>query len=158
RYTLPPFMTPGGLAPVNDRGHKNDSALYIPVEDVDDGWTPCGKIGQEIYGSGGPMMFAAYAFVRVPDAGLAVYAEYPVRSAQWTAAGHSLTIRISGVATHDSLVAISIPAGLAGWKEPGKLKITTVPAAPVTDRQDSDGMTRFRTAGSTTITIQPASQ
>jgi hypothetical protein len=58
RFTLPPFMAKGSVTPMNGRNHPNDLSLYIPVEDVNDGWTLSGGVGQEIYGSGFPMVLA----------------------------------------------------------------------------------------------------
>lgn len=58
RYTLPPFMAKGSVTPINGRNHPNDLSLYIPVEDVNDGWTLSGGVGQEIYGCGFPMALA----------------------------------------------------------------------------------------------------
>ncbi len=63
QYALPPLLpkkaaaaTPGEYSFVP----RNDLSAYIPLEDLREGEATSGIIGQEIYGAGGPFMFAAY--------------------------------------------------------------------------------------------------
>ena len=39
----------------------NNLSWHIPLEDLREGEVVSGAIGQELYGAGGPFMFAAYA-------------------------------------------------------------------------------------------------
>jgi hypothetical protein len=39
---------------------QNDLSWQIPLEDLREGDATSGTIGQEIYGAGGPFVFAAY--------------------------------------------------------------------------------------------------
>ena len=64
QYSLPPLLPAGAassaageypLVPHNNLGWN------IPLEDLREGEATSGVIGQEIYGAGGPFMFAAYA-------------------------------------------------------------------------------------------------
>jgi hypothetical protein len=40
---------------------RNNLSWHIPLEDLREGEVASGVIGQELYGAGGPFMFAAYA-------------------------------------------------------------------------------------------------
>ena len=64
QYSLPPLL-PAGAA-TSAAGEypfvpHNDLRWNIPLEDLREGEANSGVIGQEIYGAGGPFMFAAYA-------------------------------------------------------------------------------------------------
>lgn len=56
---------------------QNAPELYIPLEDVRDGWEASGHIGQELYGSGMALTFAADAYPEL-QAGITLYSEYPL--------------------------------------------------------------------------------
>jgi hypothetical protein len=51
--------------------------LWIPVEDVGDGWDQAGAVGQEVYGAGIAFSTVARSYVRVPERTTEVYCEYP---------------------------------------------------------------------------------
>lgn len=64
QYTLPPLLPTGTVLPAAGEYPfvpHNNLAWYIPVEDLRVGEQNSGIIGQEIYGAGGPFIFAAYA-------------------------------------------------------------------------------------------------
>jgi hypothetical protein len=78
--SLPPFMPaeamtehPSAYPTVN----RNDLSLYIPLEDLRDGWDINGAIGQEVYGAGMAPAMVALALVEVQP-GLVVYSGYPL--------------------------------------------------------------------------------
>ena len=59
-YSLPPNLPDGALWKTTAAyGSLNDNSLYIPYEDLRDGWQQSGQIGQEIYGAGGVFALAA---------------------------------------------------------------------------------------------------
>jgi hypothetical protein len=64
QYSLPPAL-PAGAVPTNPGTYsfvpKNRLDWDIPVEDLREGESQSGVIGQEIYGAGGTFMLAAYA-------------------------------------------------------------------------------------------------
>ncbi len=80
KYTLPPLLPGEAVAP---RPHtwqgvdENDPSLYIPAEDLREGRSLSCQIGQEIYGAGGPITFAAAAYLKLRPQ-LRVYSEYPI--------------------------------------------------------------------------------
>jgi hypothetical protein len=64
QYSLPPLLPPGAASRVAGEYSfvsRNDLHWYIPLEDLREGEVASGAIGQELYGAGGPFMFAAYA-------------------------------------------------------------------------------------------------
>jgi len=63
QYALPPQL-PSGVAATTpglyDFVKRNDLTWQIPLEDLREGDLTSGTIGQEIYGAGGPFVFAAF--------------------------------------------------------------------------------------------------
>jgi len=53
--------------------------VWIPVEDLADGWDEAGTVGQEVYGAGIAFSTVARSYIRVPDSSAQVYCEYPYR-------------------------------------------------------------------------------
>ena len=59
-YSLPPNLPTKALwTETATYGSHNDNSLFIPYEDLRDGWQKSGQIGQEIYGAGGVLSLAA---------------------------------------------------------------------------------------------------
>jgi hypothetical protein len=64
QYSLPPLLPAGAatfIAGEYSFVSKNELKWYVPLEDLREGEVASGAIGQELYGAGGPFMFAAYA-------------------------------------------------------------------------------------------------
>ncbi|MGZ4391456.1 MAG: hypothetical protein ACXVRK_04955, partial [Gaiellaceae bacterium] len=64
QYSLPPLLPSGAAASAPGEYSfvpHNELSWYIPLEDLREGEVVSGVIGQELYGAGGPFMFAAYA-------------------------------------------------------------------------------------------------
>ena len=78
--SLPPLLPPG-VATAHPAAYSTVQAnrldLYIPLEDMRDGQSEWGAIGQEVYGAGMAPTFAALAYVEI-EPGLTVYSGYPV--------------------------------------------------------------------------------
>jgi hypothetical protein len=78
--SLPPFI-PEGAASEHPSAYEtvaaNDLSLFIPLEDLRDGWDVSGVIGQEIYGAGMALAMASQAVVDLAP-GITVYAGYPL--------------------------------------------------------------------------------
>ncbi len=79
-WSLPPFL-PEGAATEHPAAYEtvteNDLSLFIPLEDLRDGWDVSGAIGQEVYGAGMAPAMAALSLVEVAP-GLVVYSGYPL--------------------------------------------------------------------------------
>lgn len=52
-YHYPSELPRSVLAPKPKEGHLNRH-LSIPLEDLYDGWTPAGTVGQQVYGAAAP--------------------------------------------------------------------------------------------------------
>ncbi len=79
-WSLPPFL-PEGAATTSPSAYetvsRNDLSLFIPLEDLRDGWAMSGIIGQEVYGAGMAPAMAALALVQIsPD--IVLYGGYPL--------------------------------------------------------------------------------
>lgn len=57
-----------------------DPKLWIPIEDIYDGWELAGQVGQEVYGAGLPFGLIPRHYWRVPHENFMVYADYPIKS------------------------------------------------------------------------------
>jgi hypothetical protein len=55
-----------------------DPKLWIPLEDIYDGWEKVGQVGQEVYGAGMPFGLIPRHYTRVPDEKFMIYVEYPI--------------------------------------------------------------------------------
>ncbi len=67
RSALPPFLPPDAVA--DGQWGVNDPSLYIPLEDLKDGFRQSGQVGQELYGAGAPITFAAGYVSGAPERG-----------------------------------------------------------------------------------------
>jgi hypothetical protein len=64
QYSLPPRLPSGAASSAAGEYSfvpHNNLSWHIPLEDLREGEVVSGAIGQELYGAGGPFMFAAYA-------------------------------------------------------------------------------------------------
>jgi hypothetical protein len=57
-----------------------DPKLWIPLEDIYDGWEQAGQVGQEVYGAGLPFGLIPRHYWRIPDEKFMIYIEYPTRN------------------------------------------------------------------------------
>jgi hypothetical protein len=63
QYSLPPLLPSGAASSAAGEYPfvpRNNLSWHIPLEDLREGEVTSGVIGQELYGAGGPFMFAAY--------------------------------------------------------------------------------------------------
>ncbi|MBC7252258.1 MAG: hypothetical protein H5T62_18520, partial [Anaerolineae bacterium] len=91
--SLPPFLPPEaatGHPAAYETVTENDLSLFIPLEDLRDGWDVSGAIGQEVYGAGLAPTLAALSLVEV-EPGLVVYSGYPLSGMEGT------TVTFAGV-------------------------------------------------------------
>jgi hypothetical protein len=79
-FSLPPFLPPEATTAhpaAYETVTENDLSLFIPLEDLRDGWDVSGAIGQQVYGAGMAPAMAALSLVEV-EPGLVVYSGYPL--------------------------------------------------------------------------------
>lgn len=80
KYSMSPLMPSEAIELYPDEWDgvdENIPSLYFPLEDLREGRSKSGQIGQELYGSGGPITFATEAYVELRP-GIMVYSEYPI--------------------------------------------------------------------------------
>jgi hypothetical protein len=132
-YTLPPLL-PAGVAADSPATYptvaENALELYIPLEDLRDGWSVAGVIGQEVYGAGMAPTLAALAYQEVAP-GVVVYSGPPVVEAIEDGdavlvtfsgmAGRSTPVQVFGVANVEGVETRPCGTGLCFRAEGGKV-------------------------------------
>ena len=56
-----------------------DPKLWIPLEDIYDGWEQAGQVGQEVYGAGMPFAIVRRQYWRIPQEKFMIFVDYPVQ-------------------------------------------------------------------------------
>ncbi|NIM92204.1 MAG: hypothetical protein GTO18_00605 [Anaerolineales bacterium] len=104
-WSLPPLL-PDGAATEHPAAYEsvaeNDLSLFIPLEDLRDGWDLSGAIGQQIYGSGMAPAMAAQAVIEIVP-GITLFSGYPLIKAE------DLIITFAGVSgTFSPVVVVGV--------------------------------------------------
>jgi hypothetical protein len=77
-FYYPPNLPVEAMAE-KPRTGEIDPRLWIPLEDIYDGWEKAGQVGQEVYGAGLPFGIVPRHYWRVPDGKFMVYIDYPIK-------------------------------------------------------------------------------
>jgi hypothetical protein len=80
-YYYPPLLPKEMLAEERESGDL-DPKLWIPLEDMHDGWEKSGSVGQEVYGAGLPFGIITRQYLRVPDQDFLIFTDYPTTDAE----------------------------------------------------------------------------
>jgi hypothetical protein len=91
-YYYPPMLPKEMLSEQATTG-EIDPELWIPVEDICDGWEKCGVVGQEVYGGGLALGILPRHYYRVPDKGFMIYIDYPTADHHW---GEQIKFKVLG--------------------------------------------------------------
>jgi hypothetical protein len=75
-FYYPPLL-PEKMISQEPRTGEIDKKLWIPLEDIHDGWEQAGQVGQEIYGSGLPFGLVPRHYHRVNEGGFMIFVDYP---------------------------------------------------------------------------------
>jgi hypothetical protein len=103
---FPPLLPPDILSEEVKTGEV-DPQLWIPIEDLYDGWEKHGQVGQEVYGAGVGFGVVPRQYIKVPDGDFLIFTEYPVRRPQ-TKTKNAITFSLIGDPRFTSAV-IMIP-------------------------------------------------
>jgi hypothetical protein len=76
-YHYPSELPNDVLAEKPKSGHLNRQ-LSIPVEDLNEGWTKAGAVGQEVYGAAAPFVFATRHCFELHGSALLLHCNYPI--------------------------------------------------------------------------------
>jgi hypothetical protein len=77
-FYYPPNL-PKDVMAEKPRTGEIDPQLWIPLEDIYDGWEQAGQVGQEVYGAGLPFALVPRQYWRVPNGKFLLYVDYPAR-------------------------------------------------------------------------------
>jgi hypothetical protein len=72
-----PSILPEEMISQEPRTGEIDRKLWIPLEDIHDGWEQAGQVGQEVYGAGLPFSLVTRHYHRVEEDGFMVFVDYP---------------------------------------------------------------------------------
>jgi len=76
-YHYPGTLPKDVVAEKPRSGHINP-ALAIPLEDIYDGWAKAGQVGQQVYGSAAPFVFATRHCRRIDGVDFRIHCDYPI--------------------------------------------------------------------------------
>ncbi|WP_142687712.1 hypothetical protein [Chitinophaga polysaccharea] len=92
-YYYPP-MLPDDCIAKNTKTGEVAKELWLPIEDLQDGWAESGTVGQEVYGAGLPFTLVPHHYYTIPGESLLVYIDYP--TAGFSTRGKTATFRLLG--------------------------------------------------------------
>ncbi len=102
-YYYPP-MLPAEMISEEVKTGEVQNDLWIPLEDIQDGWQPSGTVGQEVYGAGLPFGIVARQYYKVPDSDILIFTEYPASG--FRKSKKTLTFHLAGRATMSCAIRI----------------------------------------------------
>lgn len=111
-YYYPPMLPKEVLAGEVKSGEVNRD-LWIPLEDLYDGWDQNGQVGQEVYGAGLAFGIVPRQYYRIKDTGITVFTDYPVVS--FRKFKNTLTIKLKGVKNSNCFLKIIAENGGDMW-------------------------------------------
>ncbi|HEY4439627.1 MAG TPA: hypothetical protein VGN14_04185 [Candidatus Elarobacter sp.] len=128
-------------------------SLSVPLEDLQDGNAASGQVGQELYGAGIAFVFATRHAVRLDEAGLVAWCDYPTdelrrpdaRTITWNIGGDprlECELRLSPVAADTAPVRVRVTA------RAGEVDV------PLRGTVSPEGDAVFRVHGARAVTIR----
>jgi hypothetical protein len=160
-----PSALPADILATSVHSGYLDRGLAIPLEDLNDGWTPPGSVGQEVYGAAAPFVMSTLQVLPIPQAGFSVHCDYPVTWApEDRGDGGRIVLRLLGdrrglarirVAPEGEVRRPEVSARSGGGRDAAGRRGRGRALKPI---EDSYGHLVFEVPGDTTVTIdwQPA--
>ena len=87
-----PTMLPKEMLSEEVKTGEIQAALWVPLEDLYNGWEKSGQVGQEVYGSGMAFGIVARQYIKI-DEDFLLFIDYPN---EYTKRGKSITIKLDG--------------------------------------------------------------
>jgi hypothetical protein len=109
-YYYPP-MLPAEMLSDEVKTGEIQKDLWIPLEDLYDGWEKAGAVGQEVYGAGLPFGIVARQYNKIEGTDLVIFTDYPAHG--FRKAKRSLTFHVAGI---DSFKCRLILPGISATK------------------------------------------
>lgn len=79
-----PTMLPDGILATEVKTGEINSELWIPLEDLYDGWDPCGQVGQEVYGAGMAFGIVPRHYFKIPKTEYVFFCSYPIKNIKFS--------------------------------------------------------------------------
>jgi hypothetical protein len=92
-YYYPPALPEACLAKEIKTGELAKN-MWIPVEDLRDGWEQTGSVGQEVYGAGLCFSLVPRHYCPIPDTSLMLFSDYPI--AGFAQSSKKISFRLTG--------------------------------------------------------------
>ncbi|SDF74723.1 hypothetical protein SAMN05216464_1286 [Mucilaginibacter pineti] len=145
-YYFPPNLPKEMLSDEVKTG-EIDPDLWIPLEDMGDGWTKSGSVGQEVYGAGIPFGIVPRHYFKVPGEDFMVYVEYPTAEIHFRKGG-TIHLAVRGDARLACNLMIIKSSG-------SPLPVLTVTAGneALKGHRRKDGHIAYRVQGNQQLTI-----
>ena len=103
-YYYPPLLPEALFSDEVKTGELNKD-LWIPIEDLQDGWKKSGEVGQEVYGAGLPFAIIPRQYRKIKGERFLVYCDYPISNFK-TSAYKSASFKAIGDAAQECRVLI----------------------------------------------------
>lgn len=100
-----PTLLPADILSKEVKTGEVDSTLWIPIEDLYDGWEQHGQVGQEVYGAGVGFGVVPRQYIKIDDEELIIYTDYPVLQKE-SSKNKILTLQFLGTAGFQSRLLI----------------------------------------------------
>jgi hypothetical protein len=129
-----------------------DPKLWIPLEDIYDGWEQAGQVGQEVYGAGLPFGLVPRHYWGIPDEKFMIYVEYPIQDFSTVETGNAM-FRVLGDRRLSCRLRI-IPTSRAQMP---KFKVTTEreeETETLQGRKTPEGHMEYELFGDRTVIVQ----
>jgi hypothetical protein len=127
-----PPMLPDDMISEEVRTGEIKKDLWVPLEDIYDGWEKSGQVGQEVYGSGIPFGIIPRQYIRIKELNAMAFVEYPIMNIRY--GKKSVTFHTVGNPNLDAKLLISGLSKKMHLKVEIKMKSTYKEIVPV-DRQ-----------------------
>jgi len=72
-----PTMLPTDMLEEKPKVGEVDPNLWIALQDLQDGWSKSGTVGQEVYGAGNAFGILPRHYLQIPDMPFMIYSDYP---------------------------------------------------------------------------------
>jgi hypothetical protein len=129
-----------------------DPKLWIPLEDIYDGWEQAGQVGQEVYGAGMPFGIIPRHYWRIPDEKFMIYVEYPVQDFSTVEPGSAL-FRVLGDPRLSCRLRI-IPTGRARLPDFEVVTERDETTETLKARKTEEGHLEYEIFGNRTVTVK----
>jgi hypothetical protein len=133
-----------------------DPKLWIPLEDMYDGWEQAGQVGQEVYGAGMPFAIIPRQYWRIPNEKFMIFVDYPVQDFSSIEKGEAL-FRVLG----DQRLSCSMRIMPMGRARLPKFEVGTErgdTTETLQGRETPEGHIEYKLFGDRTVIVQWAAR